>query len=511
MMGTVRRIKALKKFKAEHARPDRARFTELKAKSLGKFIPALSGAQGYREPAHLHALLGELEGLYNGRRRLCVSVPPRHGKSETLLHWIAWLLLRFPTARILYVTHTATFATKQSKAARKLAKAAGVRLSDESNRADEWETEAGGGLVARGIDGDITGRGFDVIVVDDPFKNRQAAESALQREQIYTSFTQDIYTRLTPKGSVVVVHTRWHVTDLIGRLVKEKGFQLLNLRAIASNDNGRPDNDNWRDPRADGDALWPEGGWTVEVLEERRRILGEYGWWSLFQGEPRPRGGAVFEAPTYYDALPDGAYRVGYGTDLAFSKRTSRDYSVCIEIWRVDREGLDAKGQPLLPLFYVIDVQRKQVKAPEFALTLRSKVRRNPGPMRWYGYGPELGTADFIQQLVPELELVSKPDDKFGRAQPVAAAWNDGRVLVPSARLLGLEDGEEMPDVWLQFLGEIADFTGVNDVHDDQVDALAAGHDVLDQASEFHDPNSDGGASGGGSRWDGYGGGRGFG
>jgi hypothetical protein len=498
-MRALNRIRQLRKLKAEHARPDTNRLGELRAKSLGPFIPALSGALGYREPRHLHALLGEFEGLYNGRKRLCVSVPPRHGKSETLLHAIAWLLLRYPRIRILYITHTSTFANKQSKSARKLAKNAGVRLSDESNRADEWETEEGGGLVARGMDGDITGRGFDVILVDDPFKNRQAAESALQRETIYTSFTQDIFTRLTPTGSIVVVHTRWHVTDLIGRLVKEKAFELLNIRAIAlaANDNGR----------AEGEALWPEGGWTVDVLEERRRILGEYGWWSLYQGEPRPRGGAVFEAPTYYDALPEGSYRVGYGTDLAFSKRTARDYSVCIELWRVDREGLDERGQRFLPLYYVVDVQRKQVKAPEFALTLRSKVRRNPGPMRWYGYGPELGTADFIKQLVPELEIVSKPDDKYGRAQPAAATWNDCRFLVPSAKFLKLEDGEEMPDVWLRFLGEIADFTGQNDVSDDQVDALAAGHDVLDLVSEFHEPDP----NTGGSRWDGYGGGRGFG
>jgi hypothetical protein len=506
-MRALSRIRQLKKLKAEYKRPDTARLGELKAKSLGPFIPALSGSQGYREPRHLRVLLAQLETLHNTQRKLCVSVPPRHGKTETLLHWFAWLLLRYPGIRILYVTHTASFALKQSKAARKLAKTAGVQLSDESNRADEWETESGGGLVARSIDGDITGRGFDIVVVDDPFKNRQAAESALQREAIYQAFKQDIYTRLTPQGSVVVVHTRWHVTDLIGRLVKELAFEHLNIRAIAVNDNARPDNDNWRDDRHEGEALWPEGGWTTDVLGERRRIVGEYGWWSLYQGEPRPRGGAVFEAPTYYDELPSKAYRVGYGCDLAYSKKTSRDYSVCIEIWREDREGLDANNERLKPLYYVVDVQRKQVKAPEFTLTLRAKVSHRPGPMRWYAYGPELGVADFIKQLVPQLDVVSKSDDKFGRAQPVAATWNDSRFLVPSPKNLGLDDGEDMPDVWLQFLGELADFTGVNDVTDDQVDALAAGHDVLDLVSEFHEPDP----NTGGSRWDGYGGGRGFG
>lgn len=444
-------------------------------------------------------MLGELATLYGTSRRLCVSIPPRHGKSETILHFIAWLLSWKPSARILYVTHTKPFALKQSKAARRLARLAGVRISDESNRGDEWETTSGGGLVARGIDGDITGRGFDVIVVDDPVKGDKAAESGVQRDALFTWFTSDVFTRLTPTGSVVVVHTRWHVDDLIGRLVKDRGYKRLNLRAIAdvANDNG-PGNDNWKDPRKPGAPLWPEGGWTVDVLADRRRTVGEYRWFSLYQGEPRPRGGNVFAEPTFYDELPKRGYRVAFGVDLAYSETTQRraDYSVILELWRVETRD------PNRPKFYVVEVARKQVDAPSFALTLKAKATERPGvKMHWHYAGPEKGIAQFFTKR--EIPLRAKPavGDPFQRAQEVAAAWNAGDVMVPNTEYFpSAED-------WLpMFLDELGDFTGIRDKHDDQVVSLASAHGALRGVTEI--PGDPGGAPQ--TRWAGFNG-RGFG
>ena len=361
------------------------RSTEFRTISLPEFIPAISPR--YQEPAHLLPLTTALENLFGSSARICVSVPPRHGKSETLLHYIAWLLCRNPMAKILYVSHTATFAAKQSKTARRLARQGGVRLADDSNRADEWETEQGGGLVARGIDGEITGRGFDVIIVDDPIKSRKVAESSAQREAIFDWFTNDVFTRLTPIGSVVVVHTRWHVNDLIGKLVKEQDYERLNLRAIAiANDNGGADNDNGRKP---GEALWPDGEWTAEVLADRRQRVGEYAWWSLYQGEPRPRGGAVFGEPTFYDELPIRGYKVGIGIDLAYTAKGQgrADWSVYLEIWKCGE------------FYYVVEVIRKQVEATAFALTLKARATERPGVrMHWHAAGPEKGTASFFRK-----------------------------------------------------------------------------------------------------------------
>lgn len=413
---------------------------------LAAFIPRLS--PDYSVPTHLSLLTGQLEQLVGGGLRLGVSVPPRHGKSETVLHAIAWMLARAPATKILYVTHTASFARRQSKVARRLARAAGVTLSLESNRADEWETGVGGGLVARGVDGEITGRGFDVILVDDPVKSRRVAESSLARETMFEWFTSDVFTRLSPSGSIAVIHTRWHVDDLIGRLVKDRGFVRLNLPAL----------------RDDGVALWPAGGWTVEVLQARREAVGEYAWWSLYQGEPRPRGGAVFGEPHFFDELPGRGYRVGRGIDLAYTAKGQgrRDWSVFLELWR--------SGE----YYYVVEVIRKQVDTTSFALTLKAKAAERPGVrMRWTAAGTEKGAADFFRRAKIPITTVTPKGDPFVRAQGVAAAWNAGRVLVPNPEVF--EDADWLPAL----LDELGEFTGLHDKHDDQVVSLADAFDAL--------------------------------
>lgn len=379
--------------------------------------------------------------------RIWCTVPPRHGKSETLLHGIAWALQGNPKLPILYATHTATFAAKQSRRARRLAAQVGAGPAEGANRADEWETTAGGGLVARGVGGEVTGRGFGLIVVDDPLKGREAAESAVQRQAIWEWLCADIFSRATPGGSILVVHTRWHPDDPIGHLVRE-GWPGIMLRAIAEPGDERPE----------GTPLWPAGGWTEQVLGERRAEVGAYNWASLYQGRPRPRGGTVFGEPHWCDALPTHGYACGYGADLAYTAKTSADWSVCVRLLRVG------------DTYYVADVRRKQVDAPGFTIILRAMVGEVPGRILWHCSGTERGAADFIHRSVPQLQAVQVKADKFTRAQAVAAAWNAGKILLPR--------GASWSDT---FIGEVCSFTGVSDDHDDQVDALASAHTGLQQ------------------------------
>ena len=381
--------------------------------------------------------------------RLWFTVPPRHGKSEVVLHDIARTLRRDPTAQLLYMSHTATFAVKQSKRARRLAKAAGVQLGD-SNRAEEWQTKQGGGLVARGIGGEITGRGFSRAYVDDPIKNRAEAESPTVRDKVWDSITDDILTRLTPTGSVFLVHTRWHPDDTIGRASKE-GWDGATRRAIAELGDS--------DGRQEGEALAPAIGWTADVIHERMRIIGSYGSDSLFQGRPRKRGGAIFNAPHFYTELPN-KLQYGQGVDLAYTSKTRADRSVCITLGRFGEN------------FYVIDCISKQVEAPEFTLSLVSASRKYPGRMLFIGSGVEKGATQFIRRRVQRLEFRTTSTDKFVRAQEVAAAWNSGHILVP--------DPSMFPTPWLfDFLDVIENFTGINDARDDEVDALVSAHRVL--------------------------------
>ncbi len=432
-----------------------------------ELIPRLK--PGTRSPYHLQPLLDELEACiapHQGQRFFWFSVPPRHWKTTTLRNAIVKHLLRWPDESVAYCSHTQPFASKQSREIRKLTLKAGVSLSDESNRQDEWELAKGeGGLVARGVGGDLTGRGFRLIIVDDPVKSTAKAYSASEREKLWEWLESDVITRLAPDGCVILVHTRWHPDDPIGRAQK------------AANDNGAEaghEDDEvtpWRGVNLKALTLDPETGeehallpdtWPATKLRPIRKA-NPHRFAALYQGEPILRGAAVFHDPCFYDddELPAQGYRVGYGVDLAYSEAGARraDYSVIIRVYAVPTR--DEEGKPCFK-FYVVDVVRKQVDAPSFLLTLRARHSEVPGKMLWIASGTEKGTAQFIRRRVP-LRIKNASQDKYQRALPVSEAWNLGRVLVPKKA------------TWLaEFLDEITTFTGVKDAHDDQVDALAA-------------------------------------
>ena len=245
--------------------------------SLAEFVPRVSPA--FAAPHHLAPLLDALEGVERASQRVCVSVPPRHGKTELVLHGIARLLVRHPEWTIAYVSYSADLARSKSRQIRDYAQRAGVRIRGDSNAMHEWRTPQGGGVLATGVGGPLTGHGVKLLVVDDPFKNRQEADSALIRERTYNWFTSTAMTRVEPGGSAAVVHTRWHRDDLIGRLERDEDqeWQVTALPAIDSR----------------GRALWPER-WPVSELERRRTEVGEYDWASLFQQRPTVRKGLVF-------------------------------------------------------------------------------------------------------------------------------------------------------------------------------------------------------------------------
>jgi predicted phage terminase large subunit-like protein len=417
--------------------------------SLADFIPAIS--RKYETPHHLARLLQLFERIRAGECvRVCVATPPRHGKTETLIHGIPWLLANDPTRQIAYISYAQRFAEKKSRKARDLARRAGVPLAVDSQSKADWRTGIeDGGVSATSIGGQLTGEGFHLMIVDDPNKDRATAESPVYREHQWEWFNDTAYTRLEPEGSCIVNMARWHPEDISGRLIAQ-GWEYINLQAISES----------------GEALWPER-WPVAKLEPIREQLGGeqgYGWSSLYQGAPRGRGGRVFNDVYYYDFLP-AKYRVGIGVDLAYTKKTSSDWSVAVVL--AESDGM----------FYVIDVVRRQCAPPEFAASLRALKASHPGAqMLWYTSTTEKGLADLLRSesgipVVGELATA----DKFVRAQPVAAAWNATDVPQKPAKVL-------LPAAapWLaDFVSEVTSFTGLGDRHDDQVDALAAAYDCI--------------------------------
>ena len=187
------------------------------------------------------------------------------------MHALAWLLRRKPHLRNAYASYAAQLAFTKSRLARDYTLAAGVRLRDDANKVNEWVTTAGGGLLATGVGGPLTGNPVDgVLLVDDPHKNRAEAESAVIREEIKGWWTSTAMTRVHPQASVLVVHTRWHPDDLIGWLREGDGgksWEVVELRAIA-------DGTDPGDPRQPGEALWPEY-MPADFLEERKRDIAQ--------------------------------------------------------------------------------------------------------------------------------------------------------------------------------------------------------------------------------------------
>lgn len=413
-------------------------------KSLVDWVPWLTPR--YLPPEHLRPFLELVERAVAGEEiRAVIHAPPRHSKTESILHAIPWGLKHRPDWTFGYTSYNAAITRSKSRIALDLARQCGIYL--ETDNLTEWRTPQRGGCLARGIGEGLGGYGLNVAFVDDAVKDRLEAESAHKRETKWDWFQNVLMTRIEPGGSVFVCMTRWHPDDLSGRLLK-MGWPYICLPAISVDEAGEEH------------ALW-DTRWPLKALRQRRIDVGEYVWASLFQGQPRPRGGAVFGDPWGYSALPDGTLprRHGIGIDLAFTKKTASDYSALVVI-------MFCEGY-----FYVLDVVRTQMRAPEFKEVIRAYRARFPtARIRWIASGTEIGVADFIREAKLPIEVVTAREDKFQRALGYAAAWNAGKVLVPE---------DSTTHRWVDdFLVEHAEFTGVNDPKDDQVDAAVAGHGV---------------------------------
>lgn len=412
-----------------------------------------------------------------GELRLVFAAPPQHGKTEVTLALIAFLVLEHPGRRWAYITFNQKRSESVSRKFRRVMANAGVVCAGTLAL---HLLPDGGQILFTSIEGGITGEPVDgAAFIDDPYKDRQEADSGARRAIVEDTYREAIETRVHPGGSIFVLATRWHPQDLSGVLVGE-GWAYINLRAIAegpANDDGVVIDDPNR--RRVGEALFPEK-WSVDDLARKRQRTLEFTWSALFQGDPRPRGGKVFHGsadgksfePNLYTKLPT-QYRGAYGIDLACTADAG-DWSICLELWR------EETNDPQRPKFYVVHVDRAQVEAPSFALTLKARhVRRRTFRMLWRASGMERGSAQFLKRQGLPVVVKTPPGGKLVSATEAAAAWNDGRILVPD-----LEVFPEAEDWLPAFLDILANFTGSGKEHDDDVDALGNAVEVLRSAAD---------------------------
>lgn len=272
-------------------------------------------------PDHLAQVCGLIDATREGEVFATISMPPRHGKTETLAHGLAYRTLYDPACLNFYATFGADLSMTTSRKVRRLARQAGVPLSDEAQAVQDWRTTVNGGLKATSVGGEVTGRGCNsgLIVADDLVKGREQSESKLARDRAWDWFRDDLFSRHEPGASLIVNMTRWHEDDVIGRIKRDAlGVRWVHLDfAAVRGADGQP-----ADEQADPGArpLWPGGGYTLERYAAIR-ARGEHGWWSLFQGRPFPKGGAMFKRAWFSveDIAPRGG-KVVRGWDLAATK-----------------------------------------------------------------------------------------------------------------------------------------------------------------------------------------------
>jgi predicted phage terminase large subunit-like protein len=418
-----------------------------------------------------------LESAIGASYRVWFAAPPQHGKTELTLRAFLFWAKFYPGYRHAYVTYSRERAREMAEQFRALAIDAGLLVSGTLGIV---RIEGGTEVRFTSIQGGLTGAPITgVCVIDDPTQDREHSLNAAHRRRFKSWWMSVARTRRHPGTSFIGMGTRWGLDDAGGYLVDKEKFRYVNLKAIAIPKNAGDLTDDGRvasDPlhRFPGESLCP---WKPpEFFDEDKTDL--YWWSAMFQGEPVPVGSNVFAEPgtvtpdgirrgaLYYKQAP-GTFNAGaFGLDLAYTAKTSADWSICIEGF--------CCGEDL----YVVDCYRKQVEATDFADTLILKRDKRPGwKMRWYASGTEKGSAQFIRKKLRKagsdpFRVLTAVGDKRTRSIGVAARWNAGRVLLPDPSVYNVP--------WLSdFLEVVTRFTGVDDEHDDDVDALSALHDQL--------------------------------
>lgn len=269
----------------------------------------------YRWLRHLSQVVQE--HLRRGGARLIVNAPPRHGKSELISHWLpVWHLDWYPDRRIIAACYGDSLASDWGRAVRDeflMNEATWTRVRQDTQAVNDWKTTEGGGMRTAGVGGPLTGKGGDLIILDDPHKNWEDAMSPISRQRLIDWFNAVLYTRLEPDASIIVVQTRWHERDMTGYLLNDHSdsWTRIILPALAEKD----------DPlgRSEGEALCPER-FTAERLLEIKNAVGLQMFAGIFQQRPTPPEGSIVKHAhlRYYDELPEDLESFLLSFDLTF-------------------------------------------------------------------------------------------------------------------------------------------------------------------------------------------------
>ncbi|MFA5429831.1 MAG: phage terminase large subunit [Candidatus Omnitrophota bacterium] len=408
------------------------------------------------------------------------NLPPQHGKSELMSHWlVVWFLKKFPWKKVGFASYEMGYASewggKCKDTITENSEELGLRLTQDTKAKGRWRLSGyGGGMYVAGIGGPFTGRGFDLIIIDDPVKNDAEALSAVYRKRNWNWYRSVCRTRLAPGGSIIVIMTRWHEQDLAGCLlgnppedegqaaipekdVSPDNWEVINLPALAE--------DNDPIGRKPGEALCPER-YDEPALKKQRVASGPFWWSAQYRGKPTPEGGGIIKTAWFKSYEDRNLPRTEKG-DLHFSRLIQIWDTAFKEAQRNDRTACLTLGEAFNPTrYYILDLFVKRVEFPELVRFCKAYYHKwNPDRVL---VEDKASGISLIQQVRADAGIpikaitVNSGEDKVTRAHTVTGILEAGLVFVP------------LVAPWLaDFLQEVGAFP--NGAHDDIVDVLVHG------------------------------------
>lgn len=431
---------------------------------LARCFAELHGNAALIMNGHIEVLAAKLADVGQGKiRRLIVNLPPRHLKSMVgSAAFPAWCLGHDPAAQLMCVSYAQDLADKHARDCRTIMTSPwyrrlfpGTRLSSLATH--ELVTTQGGVRLASSVGGVLTGRGADLIIIDDPLKPVDALSDTV-RTAANEWFDNTLYSRLNDKhrGAIVLIMQRLHEDDLVGHVLQQEAWEVIRFRAIAEEDEAHQYETIWgpeKFTRSRGEALHPERE-SLTVLLNLRRTMGESNFAGQYQQAPAPAGGGLVKADWFKryrpGEAPEAYDQIVQSWDTANKPSELSDFSVCTT-WGIKDKRL-----------YLLHVLRARMGYPELKRAVRQQMQQ---------YGPSViliedrasGT-QLIQEMIEEglhgVQKCSPLSDKVMRLHAQTATIENGFVYLPTAA------------DWLPaYLHELTVFP--KGMHDDQVDSTS--------------------------------------
>ena len=440
---------------------------ELKAvrAAQDKFIPFVKEVWPTFIAGRHHAKMADaFERVARGEcKRLIINMPPRHTKSEFASYLLpAWFLGKYPGKKIIQCSHTAELAVGFGRKVRNLVDTEtyhnifpDLSLASDSKAAGRWNTSKGGDYFAIGVGGAVTGKGADVLIIDDPHSEQEAAIAETNPDiydKTYEWYTSGPRQRLQPGGSIVIVMTRWSKRDLTGQILKDAAandsldeWEVIEFPAILPS----------------GNPLWPEF-WDLEELEKVKRDVPNSKWMAQYQQNPISESAAIVKREWWMEWDSDIPPRCDFilqSWDTAFEKTQRADYSACTTwgvFYQPDDTGAEQANIILLNAFRdrMEFPELKQVAIEEYrewepdSIIIEKKASGAPLIYEMRAMGIP------VQEFTP-----TRGNDKISRLNAVSDLFASGRVWAPASRW-----AEEVID-------EVAEFPA--GTHDDYVDTVS--------------------------------------